>query len=92
MEDFLREDDQMTIARMTEEIAWLKKEVEEKRWEAVSWGQKYDRVLDELVEVKKERDALKKENEALKKELEAKRWEYLEWAQKHDALLGGLHE
>ena len=50
------------------EVAALKKEVEEKRLDVLSWGQKYERVLDELVGVKKERDALKKENEALKEE------------------------
>ena len=46
----------------------FKKEAEEMRWGVVLWGQRYERVLGELVGVKKERDALKKENEALKKE------------------------
>ena len=89
MEDFLREDDQATIARLHKELSAtnealkryvdyylkaddrlcsLKKEVEETRWEVLSRGQRYERVLGELMEVKKERDAIKKENEALKEE------------------------
>ncbi len=62
------------VARSKNERAVLKKEVEEKRWDVVSWGQKYERVLCELVEAKKEWDVLKKENEALKK-IERQRWE-----------------
>ena len=46
----------------------FKKEAEEMRWGVVLWGQRYERVLGELVGVKKERDAIKKENEAMKKE------------------------
>ena len=42
-------------------IGELKKEVEETRWDVLSWGQRYERVLGELVGVKKERDALRKE-------------------------------
>ena len=63
--------DDSELVALRAEVARLKKEVEEKMWDVVSWGQRYDRVLCELGEVKKERDALKKTNAQLGSDLKA---------------------
>ena len=50
-------------AKADDRLCSLKKEVEETRWEVLSWGQRYERVLVELVGVKKERRGARDSNE-----------------------------